>query len=842
MFPTTSLCANTSRETCCASLDGAANHDSTNRSSGTAFYRFGEVNHDDCIGLRALGYDLADNQIDTLSKAFQATTVACARCHDHKIDAVSMKDYYALLGILRSARQVSHTIDAPDVNATKIERLRGIKQDLRQELADTWLRDAGEMGRFMLAVAARRGDRPEAADLAQGLDPQRLEKWGAVLQVEKAPLEDPLEPWREIAKAPVSAESNLAAEWHTIADRYAKEDRDREDRNSKEYVTFADFGEHGGAEWQVDGLGARASSGRSGDFVVHPDGDALVSALLPAGCFTHSLSDKLNGTLRSGVLPTGKKQISLEVMGQRSSAVRLVSNNCQLNYKNYRALTSSELQWVTFSPPDDRDSLRTYAELMTMFDNPKFPDQLSALGGDKNNYKLPWDEAAANPRSYFGVTRAVLHDCPEPPKPALNFLRPLFAGADLRSLTEVVGRYVAITQSALRAWGMDQASDDEVRWLQALLRHGLLENRINGTPRLQSLAEQFRQTESEISLPRVTPGLADFGPGSDQPLFVRGDCFRPDEAVPRRYLEVLSKPGAAFSSAGSGRLELAAQIAAADNPFTARVMVNRIWHHLFGTGIVKTVDDFGHVGELPSHAELLDYLAAEFVEQGWSVKRLVRTLVLTRTFGLSNQPSLAAKAIDPQDRLLQHYPARRMEAESIRDSILAVSGRLDEKLYGMSIQPYRDVKNADRRLFPGPLDGNGRRSIYIKNNLMEAPEFLGAFNFPGGKVAQGRRDVTNVPAQALALLNDAFVLQQSEAWADRLIAREGDSLATRVDALFQTALLRAPTEMERASFEQAATQFAELHEVAAPEILQSRAVWIDLAHATFNLKEFIYIP
>ena len=126
-----------------------------------------------------------------------------------------------------------------------------------------------------------------------------------------------------------------------------------------------------------------------------------------------------------------------------------------------------------------------------------------------------------------------------------------------------------------------------------------------------------------------------------------------------------------------------------------------------------------------------------------------------------------------------------MEAEAIRDSILAASGRLDRTLYGMSVQPFRDKEYADRRLFPGPLDGDGRRSVYIKNNLMEAPKFLGAFNFPGGKVTQGRRDVTNVPAQALALLNDPFVLQQADVWAGRLLARGGDSVEGRLGAMFR---------------------------------------------------------
>jgi hypothetical protein len=183
-----------------------------------------------------------------------------------------------------------------------------------------------------------------------------------------------------------------------------------------------------------------------------------------------------------------------------------------------------------------------------------------------------------------------------------------------------------------------------------------------------------------------------------------------------------------------------------------------------------------------------------------------------------------------------------LEAEAIRDSILAASGRLDRTLYGMSVQPFREKEYADRRLFPGPLDGRGRRSIYIKNNLMEAPKFLGVFDFPGGKVAQGRRDVTNVPAQALALLNDPFVLQQADVWAQRLVARSNDSVAARIDALFTTALSRPPTDEERQRFEQAVAQLAELHQVPASDVLNHQALWKDLAHAVFNLKEFIYIP
>ena len=379
---------------------------------GTAFYRFGEVAHDDCIDLPQLGFDVADNQIDTLTKAFQATTVACARCHDHKLDAVSTEDYYALLGILRSSRLVGHTIDTPEVNAERVRQMRALKAEIREELASAWLREAREVGRDLLAAQARREGRPDAPHLARWLDPGRLERLEAALRAEKAPLEDLFSPWRSLASAGPPA---FAAEGRKLAEQYAKEDRAREKFNAEGFVTFADFRSGGFAGWQASGQALRDGAGRSGDFALNPEGEALVRAVLPAGSFTHAISDKLNGALRSPPLPGGIKHISVQVMGRRSSALRLVSNNCQLNYRNYRALTTDELQWVTFEPPANSEALRVYAELMTMFDNPKFPDQLSALGGDKANYRLPWEEAAANPRSFFGVTRVVVHDGAEPP-------------------------------------------------------------------------------------------------------------------------------------------------------------------------------------------------------------------------------------------------------------------------------------------------------------------------------------------------------------------------------------------------------------------------------------------
>lgn len=810
---------------------------------GTGFYRFGEVNHDDCIGLRQIGYDLADNQIDTLTKTFQATTVACARCHNHKLDAISQQDYYSLLGVIRSSRLVSHGVDAPDVNASQMARMRDIKAALRKEIAATWLRDLPLISRYMRAAEAKQANLPTAAELAQGLDSQRLEKWVALLADDKLPFESPFAAWRKFFLVAADP-TKFTAEWRTFVDQTVKEDRERTEFNSANFQTFADFRADQVGDWQIAGQGfVPGVAGRSGDFIVQSNGDSLIRSILPAGRFTDSLSDKLNGTLRSVVIPTGKKRISFQVRGQRSSAVRLVSNNCQLNYINYRALKSSDLQWITFTPPDDRESLRTYAELMTMFDNPKFPDQLSALGGDGDNYKLPWDKAAENPRSGFGITKVVLHDDPQPPKAEVSHLqRFVQSGTEPQTMADISDRYVRSLEQAIRAWAEDKSTDDDVQWLDPFVQRDLITNKVAQSPSCEDLVKQYRQADAELTLPRISLGISDGGPGFEQALFIRGDCDRPSEVTPRRYLEVLSKTPTLFTKAGSGRIELAELIATPTNPLTARVLVNRVWHHLYGTGLVRTVDDFGHVGELPSHPELLDHLATRFIEEGWSIKRLIRMLVLTRTFQMTNQPSTSAQEIDPQNRYLQHYPARRMEAEAVRDSILFASGRLDPTLYGMSIQPYREKEYADRRLFPGPLDGNGRRSIYTKNNLMEGPKFLVAFNFPGGKVTQGRRDLTNVPAQALALLNDPFVLQQADVWAQQLIKRDNETIAMRIDRMVQIALSRPATNDEQQRFQQAIEQIAELHQVPMDAVLKNLEVWKEMSHILFNVNEFIYIP
>jgi hypothetical protein len=786
---------------------------------GTAFWRFGEVNHDDCIEFRQIGFDIADNQVDTLTKAFQATTVACARCHDHKIDAVSMKDYYSVLGVLRGSRSVAHTIDSAELNGPIREDLARRKAAIRRDLAALWLQD----------LAGRK------ATLRQSLD-----AWANALKNSRPALGDLLHPWQAMQPEKPSDASRFAAAWRRLAEANEAAIRDRS-RIEASSVPVCDFRSGSWGGWHVEGHGLGAAPGKPGDFAVAGDGDSAVAGVFSAGAFTNALSQKLNGAIRSPVLPGGHKFVSVRALGGHTAAVRLVSNNCQLNYKNFRVLKSDDLGWVTFAVPEDVESLRGYVEVMTRLHNPKFPDQLGTLSGDDVNMRVPWEQAAADPRSYFGVTRVILHDTPTPPLDVPTYLRPLFASPAPADIEALAARYTAVAEAAVRAWGEDRATDDDVHWLTWLLRQGLLTNRRTATPSLTALISEYREVEKRLQPPRLVPGLEDVGP-YDQPILTRGDSRKPGEIAPHGYVSVLTPSDLSFRHPGSGRLQLAEAIADPHNPLTARVLVNRVWHHLFGSGLVRTCDDFGRVGDLPSHPELLDYLAGHFVHDGWSIKRLVRSLVLTRAFAMSSRAGSKGKDIDPQNRLLHHYPARRVEAEAIRDAILATSGRLDPTLYGLSTAPYRKQENADRRLFPGPLDSAGRRSVYIKVNLMEAPHFLGAFNFPGSKSAQGRRDVTNVPAQALALLNDPFVLQQAAVWADRLIASPTASIPTRIEQMFRTALGRPPTPAELEAFTEEVGGLAALHGIPPDRVLASAEVWKDVAHTLFNLTEFVYIP
>ena len=771
---------------------------------GTSSFRFGELGHDDCIRFRQIRTDVVDNQIDTMGKAFQGLTIACARCHDHKLDPIPTSDYYALYGVLTSSRMVTHTADLPDTNAAIRQSLAAKKPLIRSELAKLWMAETKAIPGLLLAAdRAWRKLAPAPEDAAQL---ERLQTLLAALETPKPKLENPLYPWIQAARA-----KDFKSEWQSLEDQYSKESLARTAFNQEHFRPFD--------EWT-----SQSDRSPDGDFAIAAAGLKAISGIFPAGIYSHALSERFNAALRSPLVPKNRKFVSIQVMGGKLGARRAVIDNCMLG-EDYKILDSDTLSWVKIPNREDQPELPFYLELVTKSDNTRIPD--------RPGHTKASPEQLAAPQSYVGLARAVLHDIDESPKDELKHSALLFAGTAPTSLPELAEQYARIARNAIRAWQEGHATAEDAAWLSWLIESKLLSNNASS---IRTAIDSYRATEAQITSPRVIQGLADLDPGYNFPVLIGGDAARPGKVTPRGFLSLI-QPVKTVSAFGSGRLEVAEAIASPENPLTARVMANRIWQHMFGRGIVTTADNLGVYGERPSHPELLDLLASSFVAQGWSVKKLIREIALSNTFQQTGKTVAEASPVDPLNQLLSHYPVHRMEAESIRDSLLAISGRLDRTLYGPSIQPRRDEPSEYRKLYQGPLDGDGRRSIYIKVTRHEGSRFLETFDFPNPNIARGNRDLSNVPPQALALLNDPFVLDQAGVWAARLLEQESPNAEARIDKMFRTALGRMPSEAERERFSRLVRDLASLHKVEA----SSSAVWKDVAHAIFNLKELIYV-
>ncbi|MBM3727116.1 MAG: DUF1553 domain-containing protein [Acidobacteria bacterium] len=759
---------------------------------GPMFYQMGEKRHGDSLQFNGIHQEMLNDKVDAFSKSFQAMTVACARCHDHKLDAVSQRDYYALAGMFMSSRWVSNTLDTARRHEETLDRLSALKPRIRELAGQSWLNSLG-------GIASVKTD-PKT----------------------KPAIEDPMHIWAELEKS-----EDVAAAWRSLRDTYAKTSRERHETNARDYTPLTG--------WSTDGVGLRRGPVAKGEFAVATEGPSPVAAVMPSGFFTNALSPRMNGALRTPVLNhSGRKFVSVLAAGGDFSAHRLVVDNAYLTERQ-TYLKTIQPKWTKLSAAAYEKGNRAqtkaeaaettvWLEFATKTSNPNFPPRVG-LGGKCT------DEEARDPRSWFGFLRAVTHDVDAPPADELSRFSDLFRGDDPATLPEASERFRQWARRAIEAWRGNRATEDDVWVINWAIESKLVPGEM--TSELRAAVDEYRSIEKQLPTPETVNGMADIDPGRDYRLNVRGVYEDLGPGVPRGYIEVLGgarpRPGSR-----SGRLELAEAVTNPLNPLTARVFVNRVWHWVFGAGLVATVDDFGHLGDKPSHPELLDYLAGEFVRNGWSMRKLIRSLVLSEAFQQAGAGSLKAQEADPLNRLLTWYPVRRLEAESLRDSILAVSGRLDRTAFGEPADPPRAKEDPEKRLYSGPLDGNGRRSIYTKMTIMEPPRFLATFNQPAPKIPAGRRDQTIVPAQALALLNDPFVTEQAGFWARRI---DAVAPADRVTHMFREAFGRPPDPAETARWTTAARDFAEIHR----DNLDSVKVWKEVAHAMFNAKEFLYV-
>ena len=336
-------------------------------------------------------------------------------------------------------------------------------------------------------------------------------------------------------------------------------------------------------------------------------------------------------------------------------------------------------------------------------------------------------------------------------------------------------------------------------------------------------------------------GVRDRKESVDCRINLKGDSKSLGDQVPRGFLTACVMPGEPViqEKSRSGRLELAVWLTRRDHPLTARVMVNRVWHHLFGQGIVTTPDDFGVYGSSPSHPDLLDYLATRFQNQGWSVKRLIRDIVLSRTYQLSSSAADALVTADPDNLWMSRHLRRRLDAETIRDAILQASNDLTLVPGAGSIIRHRDIL---LNLAGDLHEASPHRSVYLCRLRNSPPPELSAFDLPDGVAVAGKRDVTTLPTQALFLVNSPFVLDQSRRLARLLISQPAIEDLVRAEIILRRVLGRppGPGEVDRA-LAMIQDVDAELKLQGTTPNLRIEMAWSAYVQALFATNEFRYV-
>ncbi len=600
-----------------------------------------------------------DNQIDVVSKAFQGLTVSCARCHNHKFDAISQTDFYSWFGIFSSTHPAVIDVNTPERGKAEREQLIKLKAQIKDVVAQAWLKST-----------------------AQSLHSEN--------------------------KSHVSG----------VSDKSHSPDL-RKDK------------------WFTDGKAISQGLTNPGEFSIAIDGPKTIARIHPSGFFTDLVSTKERAVLISPTFKCEGGTLWMRSCGGGASRARYIVQNYPRTGTIHKA--------KEFKDPDDAKLIWRKLDLNYWKGDDIFIQCTTAAD-------MPV-ETKLDDRSWFGINDLIITKSTEPPDASHS--------SDESSSSH----------SLIAAWQTNTLTDAQAIALNDLLQQNKLPNPI---PEAAPLIAKYRELEAALPMPTRAPGVLE-ADARDAPLFIRGDHKQPGALVPRYFLDAIDPTP--FKPVNSGRLQLAESLASKSNPLTARVMVNRIWHHVFGRGIVGTTDNFGRLGELPTHPELLDYLAQRFIDSGGSIKDMIRLLVSSKAFQLDDRAPTGAVEKDPDNKLLSHWTVRRLEAEAIRDSIITLTGKLDETLYG---EPAGG--------------GERRRSVYVNVNRNNLDDFLTVFDAPVPMSTRGRRDATNVPAQSLALLNSPRIKDWAMKWGER--AQGTDD--ARIRRMFAEAFTREPTRDELA--------------------------------------------
>ncbi len=820
---------------------------------GTGWAFLGEEIHAP-VDTRQDENDRIDNRIDVMTKTFLGLTVSCARCHDHKFDAIPQRDYYALAGFFLSSGQRLarfETLENERAVAPQLKALQGrwstnlnakivtAQAPVLSKLKD-YLSTAAEAAKADTNVAPKAGARIRPAQFppairesvvrlatTYSLETNILSQWtAAVLNSVNNP-DDALQPLASAAFSKDSKPEKVAV----LSSEVGLPDGAR---------IVVDFGKLGAHEWFADGVGFGLAPVRPGELqFIAPHGTNGSALRIATRGSAQSNPDWRDLDLSPGVErePAMFGSWQRDGVMVRSPKFELTSGKIHYLVRGSgRILASVDSQRLVTGPVHTAQ-VREWS----------YKDRWHWVSQDLTEYQGHRVAVEFSPAGEFDTAVALIVESEQPPTdpPSLGqYFAEILSTRKLVSPDEVAAAYQEIFKSPSGNTNSSQSLELK-NWLAQ--RPELFSGKDGEwpIPVAGSILDYLKEREPLISRiqwkSRTAPAMME-GNGVDEYLLIRGKHQTPKGLVPRRFLEAIAGPEPIACDYGSGRKQLADAMTSPSNPLVARVLVNRIWHHLFGRGIVASVDNFGWLGQRPTHPELLDDLSATFVEEDhWSIKHLIRRLVLSRTFAMSSKPADAkAEERDPENLLLHRMNLKRLEGEAIRDAMLSVSGRLDRRMFGASVplHPSQFVEARGLRSERGPLDGDGRRSLYVAARRNFLPMMMTAFDTPTPFTTVGRRNVSNVPGQMLFLMNDPFVHQQAEVWAKHLLSETpGASSEECIRHLFQAAFSREPSATELA---RCLATLREVGETTAKETAKLDS-WTEVCHALFGVKEFIYV-
>ena len=745
---------------------------------GTGFWYLHEATHapTDVLTNEA---DIIDNQLDVFGKTFLGLTVACARCHDHKFDAISTADYYALSAFIQSSCRQSYPLDSGKKIETAVASFRALERQA-QKIHDANPNDLlQQAAAYFAAVKQIAKDNPEL-----NITDARIDEIAKQTELDR----DRLKRWVEAIKAAKMKDPTPAVALSEHIRGTVDKLRTRLNRDAEKFQNFAkkrtQFANFSGTKlppgWTTTGAAFRLSDTRTAlGISKHP----LRTGTIDSGTYGANAV----GVLRSPTFKITETEISVLTRSSANLKMNVIIDNYQM--AGYNALlfrgtfmkdgatdTKGAWQWKTFA-----GDLRKYVGHNAYLE---FADQ----GGGEIAIDQIWFSSKGGPPTVHDPLTIKLAQADEP------FAKPI---------------------PGLTDW---------------LLRNDLVDADAVGS--LAKTINDARQVSQSLPKPRYVLAMAE-GTRENGHIYVRGSSASLGDSVPPRTLQ-------AFGSREMSRLELAKEIASPNNPLTARVMVNRLWHFLTGRGIVASVDEFGPQGQLPSNPELLDYLASEFIAGDWSVKQMISRIVLSQTY---RQRSVAnpkndrehIAVTDPTNRFLYQMRVRRLPGEAIRDAMLQCSGRINLQPIAGSVATHRTAFMTGRGARgSGPLDGDGRRSVYLSVYRNFVNPFMLAFDMPNPFGPKGQRSNSNVPAQALTLMNDPFVIGQAKTWAKKIVASKQDDTA-RIQEMVRKAHGVRPTESQL-------ERYRKFLEIQKKEYGNNEAqAWADLTHAIFNMKAFYFL-